>query len=524
MATQLQIRRGTTAQMNAFTGAEGELAVNTSTDTVHVHDGATAGGFALAKADGSNIGTYAGSFTTISASGAITGNVTGNLTGNVTGNVTGDVTGDLTGSVLTAAQTNITSVGTLTGLTLSGTLSLPNANATNEISFTGTEFTNVLSATTSGFQLGTTGAGYLSFLTNNTDRMRIDSNGTIKSSVNGAVANLILENDADTPYVAFTESGAAQFYIGESSIIGGGGGYDIYAATNQGITFFTNAQRRLDIDPSGNLLVGTTSTSIPNQSSNTGIFLFGGGSINVARSGDECAIFNRLTSDGEIVRIQKDGATAGSIGTETSNSDLYIGNGDTAIMFHDGANAIFPHNASTNAGRDAAIDIGYSTYRFKDLHLSGGVVFGDAGGSGTPTSNTLDSYEEGTWTPVLTTNSTPPSVTYTAQAGAYTKVGRMIYVSGFFSWSALSGGAGSYRIAGLPFTILNSVGAYPQMVSTDYSGVTFGANDITFGGYGATNGTYILLLAARNNGTSSNAISGLATSGFIYFNLTYQAA
>jgi len=105
MATQLQIRRGTTAQMNAFTGAEGEIAVNTSTDTVHVHDGATAGGFALAKADGSNIGTYAGSFTTISASGAITGNVTGNLTG----------------SVLTAAQTNITSVGTLSTLAVTGT-------------------------------------------------------------------------------------------------------------------------------------------------------------------------------------------------------------------------------------------------------------------------------------------------------------------------------------------------------------------------------------------------------------------
>ena len=54
----------------------------------------------------------------------ITGNVTGNLTGNVTGNVTGDLTGDvtgnvtgnLTGSVLTAAQTNITSVGQLTSL------------------------------------------------------------------------------------------------------------------------------------------------------------------------------------------------------------------------------------------------------------------------------------------------------------------------------------------------------------------------------------------------------------------------
>lgn len=48
--------------------------------------------------------------------GNLTGNVTGNVTGNLTGDVTGDVTGDLTGSVLTAAQTNITSVGNLTSL------------------------------------------------------------------------------------------------------------------------------------------------------------------------------------------------------------------------------------------------------------------------------------------------------------------------------------------------------------------------------------------------------------------------
>jgi hypothetical protein len=84
MATQLQIRRGTTSQMNAFTGAEGELAVNTTTDTVHVHDGSTAGGFALAKADGSNIGTYAGSFTTLAASGAVTLSSTLAVTGALT--------------------------------------------------------------------------------------------------------------------------------------------------------------------------------------------------------------------------------------------------------------------------------------------------------------------------------------------------------------------------------------------------------------------------------------------------------
>ena len=86
MATQLQSRRGTTAQMNAFTGAEGEIAVNTSTDTLHVHDGSTAGGHALAKADGSNISTYAGSFTTLAASGAATLSSTLAVTSKITAN------------------------------------------------------------------------------------------------------------------------------------------------------------------------------------------------------------------------------------------------------------------------------------------------------------------------------------------------------------------------------------------------------------------------------------------------------
>jgi len=54
MATQLQIRRGTSAQVAAFTGAEGEVVVNTTNDSVHVNDGSTAGGFELARVDGSN--------------------------------------------------------------------------------------------------------------------------------------------------------------------------------------------------------------------------------------------------------------------------------------------------------------------------------------------------------------------------------------------------------------------------------------------------------------------------------------
>jgi hypothetical protein len=48
-AVQVQYRRGTASQVASFTGAQGELAVDTTNNRVVVQDGATAGGFAAAK-------------------------------------------------------------------------------------------------------------------------------------------------------------------------------------------------------------------------------------------------------------------------------------------------------------------------------------------------------------------------------------------------------------------------------------------------------------------------------------------
>lgn len=49
MTTQIKRRRGTTTEHSTFTGAEGELTIDTTKDTVVVHDGSTAGGHPLAK-------------------------------------------------------------------------------------------------------------------------------------------------------------------------------------------------------------------------------------------------------------------------------------------------------------------------------------------------------------------------------------------------------------------------------------------------------------------------------------------
>ena len=55
MAKRVQRRRGTTAEHVTFTGVDGETTVDTSKDTVVVHDGANAGGFPLAREDMSNV-------------------------------------------------------------------------------------------------------------------------------------------------------------------------------------------------------------------------------------------------------------------------------------------------------------------------------------------------------------------------------------------------------------------------------------------------------------------------------------
>jgi len=60
MSKILQIRRGTAAQGNNFTGLAGEITMDTTTKTIHIHDGTTLGGFALARADLSNVSGIVG--------------------------------------------------------------------------------------------------------------------------------------------------------------------------------------------------------------------------------------------------------------------------------------------------------------------------------------------------------------------------------------------------------------------------------------------------------------------------------
>jgi len=124
------------------------------------------------------------------------------------------------------------------------------------------------------------------------------------------------------------------------------------------------------IDASGNLLVGQ-STSVNPGAGNTivGAAVNGFGLASFSRDGNLAGTFNRNTSDGSLVGFYKDGVSVGSISTESG--DLNIGTGDTGLQFADSIDSIRPFNITTNADRDAAVDLGVSYTRFKNLHLSG---------------------------------------------------------------------------------------------------------------------------------------------------------
>ena len=149
-------------------GASASMLYTSTTDTFNFNKGVVANltGNVTGNASGSALTvtqaaqpaiTSVGTLTALGVTGTVTagafsGPLTGATSGTHTGAVIGNVTGNASGSALTvtqAAQTAITSVGTLTGLTVSGTIAA-SANNTINIGAAGTTFATVYATTFSG--------------------------------------------------------------------------------------------------------------------------------------------------------------------------------------------------------------------------------------------------------------------------------------------------------------------------------------------------------------------------------------
>ena len=169
---------------------------------------------------------------------------------------------------------------------------------------------------------------------------------------------------------------------------------------------------RMRIDTSGRLLLGTTSSTYQLDVKTTG-------------------------NNG--IRVQ----------TGTSSADqLYLGNtgGNSAVgtLTNDALTVI------TNGSERMRIDSNGHLYLKKNLVLestSEGIDFSGVGSS----AETLDDYEEGSFTISVVGESTAGSATYGNRTGFYTKVGRKVTAYGEVSVTP-SGAAGHLNITGLPFT------------------------------------------------------------------------
>jgi hypothetical protein len=84
-------------------------------------------------------------------------------------------------------------------------------------------------------------------------------------------------------------------------------------------------------------------------------------------------------------------------------------------------------------------------------YFAGGVVFSDAGGTGTSTSNTLDSYEEGTFTATIRGSTAEPGTLATTTLTSYTKIGNTVHCRIGFINVDTTGYGGHLSVAGLPF-------------------------------------------------------------------------
>ena len=140
--------------------------------------------------------------------------------------------------------------------------------------------------------------------------------------------------------------------------------------------------------------------------------------------------------------------------------------------------------------------------------------------------NTLDDYEEGTWTPAL--NAT--GMVYSAQIGTYTKVGRSVTLQFYLTFTTWSSAAGDVIISGLPFAALSTTGGYQEYSIPYFTQVTLPSGCTVLGGEigVSTSNIYLYGMGSAVAGYSKlqygTAITNTGTSKLLLATFTYQSA
>lgn len=157
-----------------------------------------------------------------------------------------------------------------------------------------------------------------------------------------------------------------------------------------------------------------------------------------------------------------------------------------------------------NLKADAANSALTGTTAANVINLTGGQIAFPAVQSASANVNTLDDYEEGTFTPTIAGATTAGLGTYTSQVGTYTKIGNMVFFSMFVVWTAHTG-TGGILVSALPFTSSAAASSF-NAVTVWISALTLAANSVAQG-YVETGSTFVRLNQYTVGGSAQTAVA-----------------
>ena len=254
------------------------------------------------------------------------------------------------------------------------------------------------------------------------------------------------------------------------------------------------------IDSGQNFLIGTTGVDPHNASSTSdvGVAVRNDGRIHVGANGQNALSVNRLTSDGEIISLKKDGTQVGGIGA--TGGDLTIGTGDTRVRFIDSLDCVLPVGDAAGTSRDAGVDLGHSETRFKDIYISGGIYLGAASNASPVAANYLDDYEEGTWSGTPNTSNVTGTPTMLKQT--YTKIGRKVFIQLKMEATIVAANTRTFFSFVMPFSTPNNDdvftgGGQSEATTSPFSNQSLGGADSS---QGSANAMYWAFLPIQTGG------------------------
>ena len=239
----------------------------------------------------------------------------------------------------------------------------------------------------------------------------------------------------------------------------------------------------MTIDSAENVGFGSAPTSF--YSGYTGLQLGGNGAL----YGQTSAGANKNLWVSQNARAGTDGSEK-AISTGTSSQ----------VMMADG-NVTIKTGASASADANVTWTTGIELLASGKARTKNGLLFG----TDTAAANTLDDYEEGSWTPTL--NNTGGSPSYTWQKGHYVKVGAWVWLTANVKFTVTPSGASQQAVGGLPFANRNGAGQYTAAMFTPKQGFAYDGDGLTADIY---DGSTIAYLEEYIAGTGGNGGSLLA--------------